>query len=160
MMNNPKLGDSLAFKLVRFVVPLLVCLTWAAWSGAALAADIKKPHSIKCKAMAVHGFRDVQAAKSWNVNDRLADPSLVFEWHPRTPEGTVIEVDGVRAQLVAITDNSIVAMHSISDPVTVGRWLYAINFRLENVVGVSVKSNAASLNGRAAEFSCEFEATL
>ena len=158
-MNRPTLEDPLALKLVRFAVPLVACLTWSIWSGAVVAADITNPHSIKCKAMAVHGFQDVQAAKSWDVNDRLADPSLVFEWRPRTPEGTVIEVDGVRVQLVAVTGDSVMAMHSMSDPATVRRWLYAINFGLENVVGVNVESNAASLNGRVAEFSCDFEAT-
>ena len=110
-MNRPTLEDSLALKLVRFAVPLVACLTWSIWSGAVVAADITNPHSIKCKAMAVHGFQDVQAAKSWDVNDRLADPSLVFEWRPRTPEGTVIEVDGVRVQLVAVTGDSVLAMN-------------------------------------------------
>ena len=159
MMNNPTLEDSLAFKLVRLAIPLVACLTWSIGSGVVLAADIKNPHSIKCKAVTVHEFRDVQAAKSWDINEELADPSLVFEWRPRTPEGAVIEVDGLRAQLLAITDNSIVAIHRFSDPVTVVRWLYAINFRLENVVGDNVESNAASLKGRVAEFSCDFEET-
>ena len=158
-MNNPTLGDSLALKLVRFAVPLVVCLTWAVWSGAALAADIKDPHSIKCKAMEVQGYQSVKAMKLRDVNDQPGDPSLVFEWRPRTAEGPVIEVNGVRAKLVAITDNSLVAVHGFSDPATIDDWLYAINFRLEIVVGVNVKSNVVSLKGRAAEFSCDFEAT-
>ena len=62
----------------------------------------------------------------------------------------------MEAQLVSITDNTIMALHGFSDPVTVVRWLYAINFRLENVVGVNVESNVASLKGRTAEFSCSF----
>ena len=98
----------------------------------------------------------VQAAKSWDVNDELADPNPVFEWRPEAPEGPSIEVDDVEAQLVSITDNTIMVLHGFSDTVTVKRWLYAINFRLENIVGVNVESNVASLKGRTAEFSCSF----
>ncbi len=159
-MNNPTLEDSLAFKLVRLAVPLVACLTWSIGSGVVLAADINDPHSIKCKAVTVHGFRDFQAAKSWDVNVELADPNLVFEWRPHTPEEASIEVDGSKAQLVAITNDSVVVISRIeSSPITVIRWLYAINFRLENVVGVNVETNVASLKGRAAEFSCDFEET-
>ena len=158
MMNNPTLEDclALAFKLVRLAVPLVACLTWSIGSGVVLAADIKNPHSIKCKAVTVHGFKDVQAAKSWNVNEELADPNPVFEWRPEAPGGPSIEVDDVEAQLVSITDNTIMVLHGFSDTVTVKRWLYAINFRLENIVGVNVESNVASLKGRTAEFSCSF----
>ena len=34
------------------------------------------------------------------------------------------------------------------------------NFRLENVVGIQLESNAVSVNGRVAEFACDFEAAL
>ena len=155
-MNKPTIGDPPALKLVRLAVGLVAGLTWFMVSEAAVAADIKSPQSIACKSMAVHGFRDVQAVKTWDVNDQLADPSLVFEWRP---EKATIEVDGVQAQLASVTDSTIVAIHGFSDTVTVKRWLYAINFRLEDVVGVNVESNMASLNGRVAEFSCEFGAT-
>jgi hypothetical protein len=155
-MKKPTIGDPPALKLVRLAVGLIAGLTWSIWSGAAVAADIKNPHSIKCKAVTVHGFKDVQAAKLWNVNVELADPNPVFEWRPEAPGGPSIEVDDVEAQLVSITDNTIMALHGFSDTVTVKRWLYAINFRLENVVGVNVESNVASLKGRTAEFSCSF----
>jgi hypothetical protein len=65
----------------------------------------------------------------------------------------------VEAQLVSITDNTIMAPHGFSDPVTVKRWFFAINFGLEDVVGVNVDSNVVSINGRVAEFSCSFGAT-
>jgi hypothetical protein len=166
-MNKPTIGGPPAFKLARLAIPLVAGLTWSIWSGAAVAADIKSPHSIACKAMTVHAFEEVvaakkdpaaQAAKLWDVNDQLADPSLVFEWRPDTPEGATIEVDGMKAQLASVTDNTIIAIHAFSDPVTVKRWLYAINFGLEDVVGVNVESNAATVNGRVAEFSCSFGA--
>ena len=63
-MNKPTIGDPPALKLVRLAVALVVGLTWSIWSGAAVAADIKNPRSINCKAVTVHGFRDVPAAKS------------------------------------------------------------------------------------------------
>ena len=65
----------------------------------------------------------------------------------------------MEAQLASIAGNTIIAIHGFSDPVTVKRWLFAINFRLEDVVGVNVESNVASINGRVAEFSCSFRAT-
>lgn len=158
-MKKPTIGDPPALKLVRLAVGLIAGLTWSIWSGAAVAADIKSAHTITCKAVAVHGFRDVQAAKSWDVNDQLADPNLVFKWGPRTSDAPSIEVNGVEAQLASITNETIMALYGFSDTVTVKRWLYAINFRLENVAGVNVESNIASLKGRAAEFSCDFEET-
>jgi hypothetical protein len=167
-MNKPTIGDPPAFKLARLAVPLVAGLAWLIWSGAAVAAEIKSPHSIACKAMTVHAFQEVVAAKkdseaqtvkSWDANDQLADPSLVFEWRPNAPEGATIEVDGVKAELASVTDNTIIAIHGFSDPVTVKRWLFAINFGLEDVVGVNVESNAATVNGRVAEFSCSFGAS-
>ena len=83
----------------------------------------------------------------------------MFEWRPRTPEGPSIEVGGVEAQLASIAGNTIIAIHGFSDPVTVKRWLYSINFGLEDVVGVNVEFNAATVNGRVAEFACSFGAT-
>jgi len=55
-MNKPTIGDPPALKLVRWAVALIAGLTWSIWSGAAVAADIKTPHSIACKAVTVHGF--------------------------------------------------------------------------------------------------------
>jgi hypothetical protein len=158
-MNRSTIEDPPALKLARLAVPLVAALIWSIWSGAAVAAEIKTPHSIKCKAVTVHGFQDVQAAKSWDVDDQLADSNLVFEWRPRTPEGPSIAVNGVEAQLASITGETIMALYGFSDTVTVKRWIYAINFRLENIVGANVESNIASLKGRAAEFSCDFEET-
>ena len=154
-MNRLTTGDPPVLMLVRLAVSLVAGLTW---SGAAVAADIGSPHSIACQATTVHAFRDVQATKSWDVNDQLADPSLVFDWRPRAPERPSIKIDGIIGQLVSITDTTIVAVHGSSDRLTVRRWLYAINFRLEDVVGIQLESNAASINGRVAEFSCDFEA--
>ena len=159
-MSKPTTETPSALRLLRLTVILTATAIWLSWSGDAVAADIKNAHSIACEAKAVHGFRDVQAAKSWDVNEQLPDPNLVFEWRPNTSEGTFIEVDGLKAQLVSITDNSVVAIsRKESDPNTVRRWLFAINFRLEDVVGVNVESNVVSMKGRVAEFSCSFGAT-
>jgi len=157
-MNRPAVGDPPALKFVRLAAPLVAGLTWFILSGAAVAAEIESPHSIACKARAVHAYRDVQATTSWDVDDQLADPSLVFEWRPQTSERPSIKIDGRIGQLVAITDTTLVAVHGGSDRLTVRRWLYAINFRLEDVVGINLESNVVSINGRVAEFSCEFEA--
>lgn len=164
MINKSTLEDPLAFKLVRIAVPLVACVVWFVWPGAAVAADIKSSYSIACEATTVHAYRDVvaaggeSAAKSWNDNDQLPDPSLVFEWRPKPPTGPSVDVDGMKAQLVSITGDTVTAIHGFSDPVTMKRWLFAINFRLEDVVGVNVESNVASIKGRVAEFSCSFGA--
>ena len=158
MTINPVLKDRLAFKPVRLAAPLVALAAFILWSGAAGAADISSSYSIACDATTVHAYRDVAAARSWDVNDQLADPSLVMEWRPTPPLGPSLEVDGMKAELVSITDDTVTVMHGFSDPVTVKRWLFAINFGLEDVVGVNVESNVASINGRVAEFACSFGA--
>lgn len=159
-MNGPAVECTSALKPVRLAAFLIAILAWPIWSGAAVAADIESPHSITCTATTVHAYRDVQATKSWDVDDQLADPSLVFEWRPQSSERPSIEIDGRIGQLVAITDTTLVAVHGGSDRLTVRRWLYAINFSIEDVVGIQLESNIVSVNGRVAEFSCEFEAAL
>ena len=164
-MNKQTLDDLLLLKLVRFAVPVIACVAWFVLPGVAVSADINSSHSIACEATTVHAYRDVvaatgeSAARSWNANDQLADPDLVFEWRAGPPVGPSVEVDGEKAQLVSITDDTITVMHGFSDPITVKRWLFAINFELEDVVGVNVESNVASIKGRVAEFTCRFGAT-
>jgi hypothetical protein len=159
MINKSTLEHPLAFKLIRLAAPVVAFAAWFLWSGAAFAAEIDRSHSITCDATTVHAYRDVAAARSWDANDQLTDPSLVLEWRPKPPLGPSLEVDGMKAELVSITDDTVTVMHGFSDPVTVKRWLFAINFGLEDVVGVNVESNVASINGRVAEFACSFTAT-
>ena len=159
-MSRPRIGAPPARRLEALAAPFFACVTWLLWSGTAVAADVTSAHSIACKAKAVHAFRDVQASKSWDVDDQLVDPSLVFDWRPRAPKRPSIEIDGRIGQLISMTDTTVLAVHGSSDRLTVRRWLYAINFRLENVVGIQLESNAVSVNGRVAEFVCDFEAAL
>lgn len=46
---------------------------------------------------------------------------------------------------------------SASDPFSLVGWLFSINFELEQIMAAVVQSNAAGVQSRAVQFSCDFE---
>lgn len=86
---------------------------------------------------------------------------LHFLWVPEAPAGPQLEVDTkethhVPGRLRATPRHSIIASTSASDELTAVGWLFAINFKLEQVMAVSVRSNVGGMKGQAVRLACNF----
>ena len=60
---------------------------------------------------------------------------------------------GIRIHCAAVN----VAASSASDILTAVGWMFSINFKLEQVMASSVRSNAAGLKSQAVRLSCNFD---
>jgi len=105
--------------------------------------------------------------RSWFTEWLFSDDSssrssnLHFLWIPESDSGPQLKVDTkethhVLVRLRSTTGNSIIASTSASDELTAVAWLFAINFKLEQVMAVSVRSNVGGMKGQAVRLACNF----
>jgi len=157
------------------LVPLLLALL--AWTGAAHAADIDRRTAIVCvfeESRSLTAFRaDAEDGKAdkvrswfteWLFSSDEADKSarIRFLWIPDSSAGSKLRIDSkdthhVLIRLMSQTRNSLLAASSSSDILTSVGWLFAINFRLEQVLASNVRSNAGGIKSQAVRLSCTFD---
>lgn len=146
------------------------------WIGPVQAADIKKRTSIICvfedtRSLTSFGGDEKGEGKpskvrSWFTQWLFADnqssrsSKIRFLWAPEV-KGAPLQVHSkdthhVLIKLMSITRNSVLASSSSSDILTAVGWLFSINFKLEQVMATSVRSNAAGMKGQTIRLSCNF----
>jgi hypothetical protein len=156
---------------------LLAAFTALMWCAAAPAADIGKRTAIVCVfeetrsltafAEAAEGSK-ADKVRSWftewlfSSEGSSGSARIRFLWIPQSESGSKLRVDSkdthhVLVRLMSQTGNSVVAASSASDILTSVGWLFAINFKLEQVLATSVRSNAAGIQSQAVRLSCTFD---
>lgn len=154
---------------------LAAILTWAASNTQ--AADITRRTAIVCvfeetrSLTAFDGYTGgakPDKVRSWFTQWLFADDSssrssrIRFLWIPEATPGPKLRIDSkethhVLIRLMSQTGNSVVAASSASDILTSVGWLFAINFRLEQILATSVQSNSAGVKSQAVRLSCSFD---
>lgn len=147
------------------------------WTGAAAAGDITKRTAIVCvfaETESLTAFGDDTGGgksgkvRSWFTQWLFSDDSssrsakIRFLWIPESPSGPRLRIDSkdthhVLVRLMSQTRDSLVAASSASDILTAVGWMFTINFKLEQVMASSVRSNAAGLKSQAVRLSCSFD---
>lgn len=94
-------------------------------------------------------------------NQDYGSDKIRFLWIPETSTGPSLKVHTSRTHHVLVEvrsqgRDSIVAVSSASDPLSVVGWLFSINFKLERIMAAMVQSNAAGLQSQAVHLSCNF----
>lgn len=146
------------------------------WAGPAHAADIKKRTSIICvfgdtrSLTSFGGQKDGEGkpgkVRSWftewlfSDNQSSRSAKIRFLWAPEE-KGAPLKISSkdthhVLIKLMSITRDSVLASSSASDLLTAVGWLFSINFKLEQVMATSVRSNAAGMKGETVRMSCNF----
>lgn len=158
--------------------PLCTALLLAGLLCAAIAtaADIDQRTAIVCVYDETRSLTSFGAqagdgrpnkVRSWFTEWLFADESssrsskLHFLWIPESDSGPELKVDTkethhVLVRLRSTTRHSIIASTSASDELTAVSWLFAINFKLEQVMAVSVRSNVGGMKGQTVRLACNF----
>lgn len=157
---------------------LALILTAAlAWSGAAPGADIDKRTAILCvfdetRSLTTFGndmdTRKSSKVRSWFTQWLFSDDSssrsakIRFLWIPESASGPRLKIDSkethhVLVRLMSQTRDSVLAASSASDILTSVGWMFTINFKLEQVMASSVRTNAAGMKSEAVRLSCSFD---
>lgn len=158
--------------------PLCTTLLLAGLLGVAIAgaADIDQRTAIVCVYDETRSLTSFSAqagdgrpnkVRSWFTEWLFADEAssrsskLHFLWVPESPSGPELKVDTkethhVLVRLRSTTRHSIIASTSASDELTAVSWLFAINFKLEQVMAVSVRSNVGGMKGQTVRLACNF----
>jgi len=154
-------------------------LLWTGiWAGAARAADIDQRTAILCvveetQALTAFGGYEPDGEKSskvrswftqWLFSDDSAARSakIRFLWTPESSSGPRLRIESkdthhVLIRLMSQTRDSLLAASSASDILTAVGWMFTINFKLEQVMASSVRSNAAGMKSEAVRLSCSFD---
>lgn len=157
---------------------LLLTVLWTAlWTTTALAADVKQRTAIVCvfdETRSLTSFEGYTGAEKptkvrswftqWLFSDENSSRSakIRFLWEPKSPSGPRLRIESkdthhVLVRLMSQTRDSLVAASSASDMLTAVGWLFSINFKLEQVMATTVKSNAAGMKSQAVRLSCSFD---
>lgn len=141
------------------------------------AADIKQRTAIICvfdETRSLTSFQHSEGGegkpekvRSWFTewlfadNESARSSRIRFLWTPEAGPGPKLQIDAkdthhVLVRLMSLTGDSIVAASSASDILTAVGWLFSINFKLEQVMATSVRSNAAGMKGQTVRLSCNF----
>jgi len=167
---------------IRLVLGILTCTVglWAA--GHARAADIERTVAIVCvtdQSRSITVLSDPggpvtidadqpDATRSrfghWVLsgNPDSSSSEIRFLWRPGAAHGSRLNVHTTQTHHV-LTEvrsedrHSVVAVSSASDPLSIIGWLFSINFKLEQVLAASVRSNGGGLQSRAVQLACTFE---
>jgi len=159
--------------ITRFMAPAIL---GAGVIGAAPAADIDRRTAIVCvfdetRSLTSFGSQagdgNPDKVRSWFTEWLFSDESssqsskIRFLWIPEGPSGPELKVDSkethhVLVRLRSRTSSSVVASTSASDELTAVAWLFAINFKLEQVMASSVRSNVGGMKGQAVRLACNF----
>lgn len=88
--------------------------------------------------------------------------NIRFLWTPDSSKGPQLKIftkdtNHSQVRLLSQTKNTIIATSSASDTLTAVGWVFSINFKLEEVMGSTVKSNLAGLQGKTVKYSCQFD---
>lgn len=156
----------------------LLTVVSLSWSGYAQGADIERRTTMVCVVDQSKGFTALEgrsvgeAAQSatrsrfgqwlFSNNQDYGSDKIRFLWIPETSTGPSLKVHTSRTHHVLVEvrsqgRDSIVAVSSASDPLSVVGWLFSINFKLERITAAMVQSNAAGLQSQAVQLSCNFE---
>ena len=155
----------------------LVLTAAIAWAGNARAADIDRRTAIVCvfgetqSLTAFGGYTDEGKSgkvRSWFTQWLFSDDSssrsakIRFLWIPDSPSGPRLEIDSkethhVLVRLMSQTRDTVLAASSASDILSAVGWMFTINFKLEQVMASSVRSNAAGMKSQAVRLSCRFD---
>lgn len=108
--------------------------------------------------------RAVSSFTQWMFEaDKTPSPSRVrFLWIPHTsntpPVLKIFDANTNHAvvDLLSETRHGILAATSASERVTNVGWMFAINFKSEQVIATSIYSNVGGARGRAFSYSCRF----
>lgn len=157
-------------------IPAVVLIAGLLWAGAASCADVKQPTAIVCvfdQTKSLTSFDDYTGGeksskvRSWftrwlfSDNNSSKSQKIRFLWTPKSPSGPSLKIKSkdtnhVLVRLMSQTRDSVVAASSASDILTAVGWLFSINFKLEQVMATSVRSNAAGMKSEAVRLSCSF----
>jgi hypothetical protein len=160
---------------IRRLAPLILTVALL-WAGSIQAADIKKRTAIICVFDETRSLTSFQAntdgdgkadkVRSWFTQWLFADnessrsSKIRFLWAPEDKSGPLKisskDTHHVLVKLMSLTRDSVVASSSASDILTAVGWLFSINFKLEQVMATSVRSNAAGMKGQTVRLSCNF----
>lgn len=160
--------------LASLLVALIAALAWA---GPIRAADIKQRTAIVCvfeetrSLTSFDGYVDTGKpgkVRSWFTQWLFSDDEssrssqIRFLWAPESPRGPRLSIESkethhVLVRLMSQTNDSLLAASSASDILTAVGWLFSINFKLEQVMASSVRSNSAGLKSQAVRLSCTFD---
>jgi len=157
---------------------LLVLIASLVWAGPIRAADIKQRTAIVCvfeETRSLTSFDGYAAGagkpgkvRSWFTQWLFSDDEssrsskIRFLWAPESPKGPRLSIESkethhVLVRLMSQTNDSLLAASSASDILTAVGWLFSINFKLEQVMASSVRSNSAGLKSQAVRLSCTFD---
>lgn len=159
----------------RGLTLFLTTVLW--WAGAAQGADINQRTAIICvfdetRSLTTFGddtdSRKSDKVRSWFTQWLFSDDSssrsarIRFLWVPETPSGPRLKIDSkdthhVLVRLMSQTTDSVLAASSASDILSAVGWLFTINFKLEQVMASSVRTNAAGMKSQAVRLSCSFD---
>lgn len=157
------------------LMPVLIAVSL--WGGPVQAANINQRTAIVCvfeesrSLTAFGGYAEGGKSgkiRSWFTQWLFSDDEssrsskIRFLWIPESPTGPKLSIESkethhVLVRLMSLTRDSLLATSSASDVLTAVGWLFSINFKLEQVMASSVRSNAAGLKSQAVRLSCTFD---
>lgn len=156
---------------------MLVLIAALMWAGSIRAADIKQRTAIVCvfeESRSLTSFDSYSDSgkpgkirsyfTQWLFSDDESSRSseIRFLWTPESPNGPRLNIESrethhVLIRLMSQTRDSLLATSSASDVLTAVGWLFSINFKLEQVMASSVRSNPAGMKSQAVKLSCTFD---
>lgn len=148
------------------------------WAGGVQSANIAQRTAMVCvpdesRYLIAFGDRDPGERAASGVRSRfgrwlfsgersIGSSEIRFLWVPEGSSGPTLKVHTTQTHHILVDvrsqgRDSVVAVSSASDPLTVVGWLFSINFKLEQVMAASVHSNRGGLKSESMSLSCSFE---
>lgn len=163
----------------KLLFALLLCNVFV-FAETSLAADIKRRTAIVCVSQETEALTNFQGYEGdqksekamswftqWFLSTENTSPSEVrFLWTPHSPTNPpslkIASDDANHAliQLLSQTRHGLLVATSGSGYMTNIGWMFAINFKSEQVIATSVYSNFGGMRGQAINYSCSFNSQL